>query len=202
MKTLFNNLLKTGSLALILLASVFTLNASAATVTVDMGHGTPDIKKVIVTGSTRVILVQSDKEFVTMDSLDMKNVAVTQLGSALTINSNESNPVTVTVYVKNPYRIDASGKSDVKTQGKFNLVNLQVILKDDATARVKATTGSIYTVINDRANLQLIGTTGKHVYQTADVAKMDTAKFAAVQTQNVSIHTEAVALNVKGRSNK
>jgi len=195
MKTLFNNGLK--SLAIILLVSVFALNVSAATATVDMGHAPKEIKKIIVNGNTKVILVQSAKEFITMDSLDLKNVSVTQLGNALTISSSQSNPVTVTVYVKNPYRIDASGTSEVKTLGKFNLVNLQVMLKDDATARVKASTESIYTVVNDRANLQLIGETGKHVYETADVAKMDTAKLAATESENAKILKVAVALNAK-----
>jgi putative autotransporter adhesin-like protein len=210
MKTLFNNVLKSGTSAIVLLATVLTLNASAATVdnplatgktaTVNFGHATADIKKVIVTGNTKVILVQSKNEFVTMDSTDLQKVSVKQIGNALTISSNERNPVVVTVYVKNPYRIDASGKAEVRTLGKFDLVNLQVMLKDEATAKVKANTQSIYTVINDRANLQLLGTTGKHIYERADIAKMDTAKFAAVETENARSLTEVVALNIKGRN--
>jgi hypothetical protein len=210
MKTLFNNVLKSGTSAIVLLATVFTLNASAATVdnplatgktaTVNFGHATADIKKLIVTGNTKVILVQSKNEFVTMDSTDLQKVSVQQIGNALTISSNERNPIVVTVYVKNPYRIDASGKADVRTMGKFDLVNLQVMLKDEATAKVKANTQSIYTVINDQANLQLIGTTGKHIYEISDISQMNTAKFAATETQNSKSLTEAVALNIKGRN--
>jgi|GEM_PF-417492 len=215
MKTLFNNVLKSGSLAIILAASVLTLNASAATVdtpfatvgssltTVSLHTGKfkSDIKKVIVTGNTKVLLVQSNEEYVTMETADLDKVNVTQVGNALRISSNESSAVLVTVYVKNPFRIDASGKADVRTVGKFDLVSLQVILKDEATAKVRATTESLYTVINDRANLQLIGTSGKHIYEMADVAKMDTAKFAAVETENAKGSQNAVALNIKGRSN-
>ncbi|MET1056881.1 MAG: DUF2807 domain-containing protein [Pedobacter sp.] len=211
MKTLFNTVLKSGSLAIILLASVFTLNASAATgdtfnpatktVTVNMGHPTPDIRRVIVTGNTKVLLVQSTKEYVTMDAEDLEKVSVTQIGNALTISSGENTPVVVTVYVKNPYRIDGSGKADVRTVGNFNLTYLQVLLKDDATARVKATTQGLYTVIDDRANLQLLGTSGKHIYEMAGIAKMNIEKFAATETQNNKALTEAVALNIKGRSN-
>ncbi|MCX2479759.1 DUF2807 domain-containing protein [Pedobacter sp. MC2016-15] len=211
MKTLFNNIVKSSATAIILVASVFTLNATAATienpvtrgseVTVTFGHATPDIKRVIVTGNTKVILIQSKTEYVTMDSTDLKKVNVKQIGNALSISSDERKPVVVTVYVNNPYRIDASGKAEVKTAGKFDLVNLQVMLKDEASAKVKATTGSLYTVINDRANLQLIGSTGKHIYEMADVAKMDTAKFAATQSENAKHLQEAVALNIKGRNN-
>jgi hypothetical protein len=215
MKTLFSNTVKSGSLAILLAASVITFNTSAApmnvpsapissafeTVTLNMGKSNSEIKKVIVTGNTRVLLIQSKKEYVTMETADLEKVKVIQLGNALTISSNESTPVVVTVYVKNPYRINVSNKASVKTIGNFDLANLQVMLQDDATAKVKATTESLYTVINDRANLQLIGTSGKHLYEMADIARIDTAKFAALETENAKSLQEAVALNVKGRSN-
>jgi len=197
MKTLINSVLKSGSVAIVLLASVFSLTASAATVTIDKGAAGREIKKVIVTGNTKVLLVQNSQEYVTMEDLDMKKVSVKQIGSTLTISSTESSPVTVTVYVKDLYRIDASEQANVRTVGKFNLTNLQVMLKDDASARVKANTGSIYTVINDRANLELIGKTDKHIYEIAGIAKMDTDKFAATKSQYTKVYEKAVVFNAK-----
>ena len=195
MKTLFNTVLKSGSIAIILLASVFSLTATAATVTAEMGINNQDIKKVIITGNTKVILIQGPKEHVTMDELDLEKVSLKQVGNTLTISSNESSPVTVFVYVKDIYRIDASDNSSVRTSGNFNLENLQVMLKDDASARVKATTGSLYTTINDRAKLELIGTSESHVSRLAGLAKMDTDKFAAVKTDYVAVSDEVVAFN-------
>jgi len=195
MKTLFNTLLKSGSIAIILLASVFSLTATAATVTAEMGINNQDIKKVIITGNTKVILIQGPKEHVTMDELDLEKVSLKQVGNTLTISSNESSPVTVFVYVKDIYRIDASDNSSVRTSGNFNLENLQVMLKDDASARVKATTGSLYTTINDRAKLELIGTSESHVSRLAGLAKMDTDKFAAVKTDYVAVSDEVIAFN-------
>jgi hypothetical protein len=195
MKTLFNTVLKSGSIAIVLLASVFSLTASAAAVKIDMGSANTDIKKLIVTGNTKVLLVQSAKEFVSMEELDMKKVSVKQIGNTLTINSAESSPVTVTVYVKALYRIDASDQANVRTVGKFNLKYLQVMLKDDASAHVKSTTGSLYTVINDRANLELIGTSEKHVSEIAGIAKMNTDKFAASKT-DLKIYEEAIAFAI------
>ncbi|SEA48377.1 GIN domain-containing protein [Pedobacter hartonius] len=197
MKTLFNTVLKSSSLAIVLFASVFSLTASAATVTINKGAAGWDIKKVIVTGNTKVLLVQNNQEYVTMEDLDMKKVSVKQTGNTLTINSTESSPVTVTVYVKDLYRIDASEKASVRTVGKFNVANLQVMLKDDASARVKANTESIYTVINDRANLELIGKTDKHIYEIAGIAKMDTDKFAATKSQYTKVYDKAVTFNAK-----
>ena len=181
MKTLVNSVSKSSFAAIILLASLFSLNVSAATA--DRGPVNTDIKKVIVTGNTKVILVQSAVESVSVDEFDLDKVSVKQIGNTLTINSIENNPVTVTVYVKDIYRIDASDHSSVTTLGKLNLTALQILLKGEATARVKANTESLYTVISDHANLQLIGTSDNHISKINGLAKMDTNKFAASKTE-------------------
>jgi len=195
MKNLFATVLKSGSIAIVLFASVFSLTASAATVTADRVSFNPDIKKVIVTGNTKVLLVQNTKEYVTMDNLDLEKVSLKQVGNTLTISSSESTPVTVTVYVKDLYRIDAADQSNVRTSGNFNLKNLQVMLKDDARARIKATTESLYTVIDGRANLELIGTSDNHISKMAGIATIDTDKFAALKTEAITAGNEVVAFN-------
>ena len=195
MKTLFANVLKSGLVAIVLFASVFSLTASATTVTVDRGSFNPDIKKVIVTGNTKVLLVQNTKEYVTMDNLDLEKVSLKQVGNTLTISSSESNPVTVTVYVKDLYRIDAADQSNVRTSGNFNLKNLQVMLKDDARARIKATTASLYTVIDGQAKLELVGTSAHHISKMAGIATIDTNKFAAAKTESITADRGAIAFN-------
>ena len=195
MKTLFHTLLKSSSVAIVLLASVFSLTASAATVAVERGDLNPEIKKVIVTGNTTVLLVQNTREYVTMDALDLEKVTLKQIGNTLTISSSETNPVTVTVYVKDLYRIDASDKSTVRTSGNFNLQNLQVLLKDNAKARIKANTASLYTVIDGQANLELIGTSANHISKMAGIATIDTAKFAALKTESITAETATAAVN-------
>lgn len=196
MKTLFNTALKSTSLAIILLASVFSLTAAAATVKVDAGTvAHPDIKKLIVKGNTKVILVQSNSEYITTEQSDLENVSLKQIGQTLTINSSASNPVTVFVYVKDLYRIDASDQASVRTSGKFKLKYLQVLLKDAATASVKATTESLYTVIDGSAKLELLGTAENHIFKVAGIAKMDTTKFAALHTEYENTPEKAVAFN-------
>lgn len=201
MKTLFNTAKKSSLVAIILLASLFSMNASAATVSADNGGSGTDIKKVVVTGNANVLIIQNVNESVTVDELDLDKVSLKQVGHTLTISSTENSPVTVVVYVKDIYRIDASNKSNVKTVGKFNVKNLQVILKDDATARVKATTESLYTVIDGHAKLELIGTSASHIAKTAALAKLDTDKFAALKTENINApaNVAAVVTNVKAK---
>lgn len=198
MKTSLKTKLTTTLTAIILLASFFSLTASAETVKVDIGSFNQEIKKLIVTGNTKVLLVQSYNEYVTMEDTYMDKVSVKQVGNTLTINSNESDPAIVTVYVRELYRIDASGSACVKTTGKFNLKFLQVMLRDDASARVKANTESLYTVINDRADLELIGTTDSHILRSDGVAKLNTTKFAALKTERITAQS-AVALNTAAK---
>lgn len=192
MKTLINTVLKSSLIAIILLASIFSLNASAATITKDSTH--IDIKKVVVTGNAHVLLVQNTSESVKVDELDRNKVMLRQVGSTLTINSVEKHPVTVVVYVKDLYRIDASDFANVRTSGKFNVKALQIMLKDDAKARVKASTESLYTVVDGRANLELLGNSDNHISKMDGLAKVDINKFAAKKTEDVNTMAVAAVL--------
>ena len=69
------------------------------------------------------------------------------------------------------------------------------MLKDDARARIKATTESLYTVIDGRANLELIGTSDNHISKMAGIATIDTDKFAALKTEAITAGNEVVAFN-------
>lgn len=184
MKTLINKVLKSSLVAIILLASLFSMNVSAATLTAHSGAAHPDIKKVVVTGNTKVLIIQNSNESVKMDEVDFDKVSLKQVGGTLTISSSEKYPVTVIVYVKDIYRIDASGNASVRTEGKFKVNNLQVILKDDANARVKASTKSLYTVIGGHAKLELLGSSDSHVSKMDGFAQIDTDKLATLKTEN------------------
>jgi len=185
MKTSVKTLVSAAMTAIVLSASVLTSTAAVKSRALKVMTTNQEIKKVIVTGNTKVFLVQSNTEWVSMDESDLNKVSVKQVGNELHISSTESSPVSVTVYVKDLFRIDASNTVEVRTIGKFNLKYLQVMLKDDAIARVKASTESLYTVINDHANLELVGSTENHILKTDGIATLNTEKFAAVQTNIV-----------------
>ena len=202
MKTSLKTLIATTMTAIVLATTVQTSAAAEKIKMVGSATANPDIKKIIVTGNTKVLLVQSNKEYVTMEDEMIDKVSVKQEGNALTISSSEKSPVTVTVYVKNPFRIDASGTSVVNTVGKFNVKDLQILLKDDAKARVKAQTESLYSVVNNQAALELLGSTGTHIIKSEGLGKLNVEKFAALKTDReipmteVARNTEEVADNV------
>jgi len=47
------------------------------------------------------------------------------------------------------YRVQASGDAVVKTAGELDTKNLQVFLKENATAEINSDTESLYTVIEE-----------------------------------------------------
>lgn len=202
MKTSLKTLIATTITAIVLATTVQTSFAAEKIKMVGNASANSDIKKVIVRGNTKVLLVQSNKEYVTMEEEMMDKVSIKQEGNALTITSSEKSPVTVTVYVKNPFRIDASGTSVVNTVGKFNLKDLQILLKDGAKARVKVQTESLYSVVNNQADLELLGSTGTHIIKSEGLGKLNVEKFAALKTDrevsitDVASNTEEVADNV------
>ncbi|CAM4095930.1 hypothetical protein SAMN06265348_103510 [Pedobacter westerhofensis] len=193
MKTL-KTLLASAFTAIVLSATVLASTAAARGTTIDIRSANPDIKKVVVKGNLRVFVVQSNSEWISMDEEDRDQVSIKQVGNTLTVGTELKRPVSITVYVKDIYRIDASDQACVKTIGKFNVKYLQVMLSDNATARIKASTHSIYTVVHDQADLELLGTTEKHIIRTHGTATMNTERLAALVTSHEPADTETAMI--------
>ncbi|MET1057024.1 MAG: DUF2807 domain-containing protein [Pedobacter sp.] len=120
-----------------------------------------DFKRVILTGNTIVYFVQSHTDQVTIDEGDPRDISITQIGNKLRISSSKTVPVIVTVYFKNIYRIEAFDQAVVRSAGKVNLINLQLMFNDEAEGRFKANTSSLYTVTNGQSKLELTGKTDR-----------------------------------------
>lgn len=195
MKTSLKTLIATTITAIVLATTVQTSFAIEKIQMVGSATANPDIKKVIVSGNTRVILVQSYKEYVAMEDEMIEKVSVKQVGNALKISSSEKSPVTVTVYVRNPFRIDVSGTAVVSTQGKFSVKDLQILMKDDAKARIKAQTESLYTAVDNQASLELLGSTGTHIMRYEGMGKVKMDKFAALKTSRELSDKDVTASN-------
>lgn len=142
-----------------------------------------DVKKVIITGNPIVYFIQGRKEEVVITDGDPEALSIKKAGYTLSIHSNTKIPVTVTVYFKDIYRIDAADHTIVRSVGKLAMENLQVILRDNADARIKADTQSLYTKIDDLAKLELLGTTEHHISSKEGNATVKTRNFIAKTTQ-------------------
>lgn len=159
------------------LAAAFLINTSA------IAPDKPTIKKIIIKGNANVILVQRDQEEVVIaESFNSAKTSISTDGISLVINSQEQTPVTIRVYAKAPFRIEAFNTSRVETVGSFDLQYLQVFLNDKAAARINSNTEGLYTRINHSAKLILRGKSEDHVSVRSIGARIETESLACLKT--------------------
>lgn len=186
-KTVFASVLT----AIVLSTSALTSNAASPVTNLSTISSSIDFNKVVVKGNVHVELVQADKQRVIIyEEFNKDLTTVVQKGDKLFINSNEDQPITIVVYVKNLQRIDASNTATVITKGKFSAEALQVFLKDNARADVNATASSLYTYVVDNSALKLRGTSTDHLSVKGKVAKLRMEEFAAVNTTTKALDEE------------
>ncbi|SHG70170.1 GIN domain-containing protein [Pedobacter caeni] len=198
MKTSFKSLLALTLTALVLSTSVFTSNAVAADKN-PSGVFAPlsTFNKIVVSGNVKLTLVQRSRQDISVNGeFDRTKISFKQKGYTLFVNSTDSEPLEVTIAVTDLQRIDASKGAQVTTSGKFNLEVLQVFLEDNATANVKATINSLYTVTKDISDLKLAGTANEHIIVKNRNSMLDTEKFAALRTEMTNSDT-GIAANTK-----
>jgi len=187
-KTLF-----VAALTVVALSSATTiLNATEVNSSYTALTKVKNITKIAVSGNVKLILVQDGKESIEVfDKYYANNALVQQQGSELRISSFSKDALTVIAHVNNISSIEASNTSSVLTSGNFNLLNLNIVLKDKATATVNTNTVSLTTIINDGTSLNLLGTTENHTAVLGNEAKIKMDDFAAANT-DISIAPRAV----------
>ncbi|MFC3561333.1 GIN domain-containing protein [Pedobacter jamesrossensis] len=145
-----------------------------------------NISKIKISGNVKLILVQDANESVEVfDNYFAKNALVQQQNGELRISSFTATPLTVIAHVNNISSIEASNTSTVATAGNFNLLNLNVVLNDNAAADIKANTVSLITSINGSSNLVLSGSTESYTAVLGSSAKVGMNDFTA-NDSNVS----------------
>lgn len=150
-----------------------------------------NISKIKISGNVKLILVQDAKESVEVyDNYFAKNALVQQQNGELRISSFTKEPLTVIAHVNNISSIEASNISTVQTAGNFNLLDLNVVLNDAATADIKANTVNLSTSINGTSNLALSGSTESYTAVLGSSAKVGMNDFT---TNNSNVSTAPVA---------
>jgi hypothetical protein len=189
----------TKTLFALLVASV-TLTSAVSAKTIDVDNNVTtltsvkNISKIVVSGNVNLILIQDNKESVKVyDKYYSKNAMVQQQGGTLRICSFENKPLSVVVFVNNLSSIEASNQSRVRTEGRFQLLNLEVKLSDRATADINANTVSLFTSVKDASDLKIAGTTDSHIILMGDLANLTMDQFAANETSISSKPTISLA---------
>ncbi|TDQ10917.1 GIN domain-containing protein [Pedobacter metabolipauper] len=151
--------------------------------------------KIWVSGNVKIVLTQSDQEEVQVgEDFNSEMTTIQSKGQTLYINSMESAQVTINVSVKDLQRIEAAGSSVVVTSNNFDVKYLQVFLSQSATAKVKTTAGSLYTVVNDDAVLRLNGSADEHTLIAANLKNTKLDNFVSKNSTATVIAMKAVKL--------
>ncbi|WP_157255446.1 GIN domain-containing protein [Pedobacter sp. Leaf216] len=192
MKTSITTLTKSLLAAVVLSASIFSTSVSAEEKQPVKISAPKNFDKVMVSGNVEVTLVQNGREGVSYNDDNNGKVKVIQDGSTLKITSADDSPAKITINVKNIYRIQASDDAVVKTDGKLDVKYLQVFLKGNAAAKINSNTESLYTVMEERADLKLTGKTANHIVVMGNTPKLNLDKFAALKTEMTAPATGTV----------
>ncbi|MHA4894298.1 GIN domain-containing protein [Pedobacter sp. PWIIR3] len=184
MKTLTQTLFAAALTVVVLTSSAFSTFATQQPTTISSRiPSVINFNKIWVSGNVKIILTQGDKEIVQgTESFNPEKTSVLSKGQTLYINSMESSQVTINITVKDLQRIEAYGQSVVVTSNNFDVKYLQLFLSQSATARIKATVGSIYSVVNDSAVLKISGTADQSTIVASNMNNVKFNNFATLKS--------------------
>ncbi|RZK71691.1 MAG: hypothetical protein EOO92_20310 [Pedobacter sp.] len=183
MKTLAKSVIALALTAVVATSSVMT--TFAAEPVVSETKSTIGFNKIWVSGNVKIVLTQGDKpSIIGTNNYDSTKTSVLSKGQTLVINSMESGQVTINITVKDLQRIEAYGQSVVVTSNNFDVKNLQLFLYQNATAKISATTSSLYTVIKDDAKLKLNGSANQSTMIASNMKNVKLGDFASVKSSS------------------
>ncbi|NII84149.1 MULTISPECIES: GIN domain-containing protein [unclassified Pedobacter] len=200
MKTSIKNLFAAALVMVTLSSTTVVANATENNTSYTALTKVKNISKIVVSGNVKLILVQDAKESVEVyDQYYTKNALVQQQGEELRISSFDKNTLTVIAHVNNLTAIEASNTASVNTAGNFNLLNLSIVLNDEASADIKANTVNLSTNIKDGASLKLEGTTDTHQAVLGVASKINMDGFTAQESSIRLTGKSLLANNNKSR---
>jgi hypothetical protein len=185
MKTLTKTLFAAALTAVVLASSAMTTFATEQVATELVAPSAEGFNKIWVSGNVKLVLTQGDKPSVIgASNYDSTKTSVLSKGQTLYINSTESGQVTLNITVKDLQRVEAYGQSVVVTSNNFDVKNLQLFLNQSATAKIKTTVGSLYTVVKDNAVLKLNGTADKSTMVASNIKNVKIGDFASLRSES------------------
>ncbi|MEJ7559938.1 MAG: DUF2807 domain-containing protein [Pedobacter sp.] len=185
MKNLSKTLFAAALTAVVLSSSAMTSFATEPVATELTASSVEGFNKIWVSGNVKIVLIQGNKQSVIGTSnYDSTKTSVLSKGQTLYINSMESSQVTLNITVRDLQRVEAYGQSVVVTNNNFDLKNLQLFLNQSATAKIKTTAESLYTVVKDNASLKLNGSADKSTMIAVNMKNVKLADFASLKSES------------------
>jgi len=183
MKTLAKTLFAAALTAVVLTSSAMATFAAEPVKAETKTASLSKFSRIWVSGNVKLILTQGDKQNVEGTSnYDATKTSVSTDGKTLFINSEETSQVTLNITVKDLERIEAYGQSVVVTSNNIDAKYLQLFLNQSATAKIKTTAGSLYTIVKEDAVLKLNGTAGESTMIASNMKNVKLADFASLKS--------------------
>jgi len=183
MKNLAKTVFAMALTAVVMTSTMATTFAAAPVVTTLETPSLTSFNKIWVSGNVKIVLTQGDHQSVdAVNNYDSTKTSVLNNGQTLYINSMESGQVTLNITVKDLQRVEAYGQSVVVTSNNFDVKNLQLFLSQSATAKIKTTAESLYTVLKDDAVLKLNGTATQSTLIASNTKNLKVADFASLKS--------------------
>lgn len=185
MKTLAKTLFAAALTAVLFTSSAMATFAAEPVKAETKTSSLSKFNRIWVSGNVKIILTQGDKQNVEgADNYDAAKTFITTDGKTLFINSLETSQVTLNITLKDLERIEAYGESVVVTSNNFDVKYLQLFLSQSATARIKTTAGSLYTVVKEDAVLKLNGTADQSTMIASNMKNVKLADFASLKSDS------------------
>ena len=183
MKTLAKTVFALALTAVVMTSTMATTFAAEPVATASKASTLSSFNKIWVSGNVKIVLTQGDQQSVHASyNYDSTKTSVLSNGQTLYINSMESGQVVLNITVKDLQRIEAYGQSQVVTSNNFDVKYLQLFLGQSATAKIKTTAESLYTVIKDDAVLKLNGTANQSTLIANNIKNLKVADFVSLQS--------------------
>ena len=193
MKNVFKNCIAFGLIASMVLGSGIGASAAYSRKVFPAPTTVKNISKIVVSGNVELILVQDVIDYVKLKQTNFTNIPVVQEKNGfLHINSYNKDKLTVVVHLKNLSDIVVEDKSTVKTYGSLYLLDLHIVLRNQAKADFNANTISLSTSVSGDAKLNLTGTTENYDAKMSDTAGLNLEGFVAKNTSISSLQCNNV----------
>ncbi|WP_316846521.1 GIN domain-containing protein [Pedobacter psychrodurus] len=185
MKTLAKTLFAAALTAVLFTSSAIATFAAEPVKAETKTSSLSKFNRIWVSGNVKIVLTQGDKQNVEgASNYDAAKTSVSTDGKTLFINSLETSQVTLNITVKDLERIEAYGQSVVVTSNNFDVKYLQLFLGQSATAKIKTTAGSLYTIVKDGAVLKLNGTADQSTMIASNMKNVKLADFASLKSES------------------
>ena len=159
------------------------------------------INKLVLMGNVDVYLTHGVEENLKVyDNYYTKNALVQWENGELRITSFDKERLTVTITVSNLSAIEASGNVNVRSMNELSTIDLDIRLKNNATAKIDAQAVNISSSLQDQSKLVLSGESENQHLALNGAAEYEATRFTS-PNRSLTISEGAVAsINQGGQS--